>query len=122
MFELTEEEFKEVVAQAMDSLPDEFKAKLENIEVVVEDLPPLEVKQRFPRGRLILGLYQGVPHTRRTTHYGLVMPDKISLYKRNIERVSVSREQAYRQIRKTLLHEIGHHFSLSDDDLYDIGW
>jgi predicted Zn-dependent protease with MMP-like domain len=122
MFELTEEEFKEVVAQAMDSLPDEFKDKLENIEVVVEDFPPPDVKREFPRGRLILGLYQGVPHTRRTTHYGLVMPDKISLYKRNIERVSVSREQAYRQIRKTLLHEIGHHFSLSDDDLYDIGW
>jgi predicted Zn-dependent protease with MMP-like domain len=122
MFELTEDEFKEVVAQAMDSLPDEFKAKLENIEVVVEDFPPPEVKRDFPRNRLILGLYQGVPHTRRTTHYGLVMPDKISLYKRNIERVSASREQAYRQIRKTLLHEIGHHFSLSDEDLWDIGW
>lgn len=122
MFELTEEEFKEVVAQAMDSLPEEFKAKLENIEVVIESFPSAEIKSQFPRGRLILGLYQGVPHSRRTTHYGLVMPDKISLYKRNIERVSASREQAYRQIRKTLLHEIGHHFSLSDDDLYDIGW
>jgi len=122
MFELTEDEFKEVVAQAMDSLPEEFKAKLENIEVVIEDFPPADIKREFPRGRLILGLYQGIPHTRRTTHYGLVMPDKISLYKRNIERVSASREQAYRQIRKTLLHEIGHHFSLSDDDLYDIGW
>jgi predicted Zn-dependent protease with MMP-like domain len=122
MFELTDEEFKEVGAQAMDSLPEEFREKMDNIEVVVEDFPSPDVKQRFPRGRLILGLYQGVPHNRRTTHYGLVMPDKISLYKRNIERVSLSREQAYRQIRKTLLHEIGHHFSLSDDDLWDIGW
>jgi predicted Zn-dependent protease with MMP-like domain len=122
MIELSEEEFKEVVAQAIDALPDEFRAKLDNVEVVVEDLPPPDVRRRIGRGGLVLGLYQGIPHERRTTHYGLVLPDKISLYKRNIERISDSRDQAYRQIRKTLLHEIGHHFSLTDKDLRDIGW
>ena len=122
MFELNDEEFKEVVAQAVENLPEEFKAKLDNIEVVVEDYPPPEFQKRLPRGRILLGLYQGVPQKRRTTHYGLVLPDKISLYKRNIESVCRTREDAYRQIRKTLLHEIGHHFSLTDKDLRDIGW
>jgi predicted Zn-dependent protease with MMP-like domain len=122
MFELDDEEFKEVVAQAIDGLPEEFRAKLDNVEVVVEELPSRDVRGRFPRRGLVLGLYQGVPHKARTTHYGLVLPDRISLYKRNIERISTDRREVYRQIRKTLLHEIGHHFSLSDKDLRDIGW
>jgi predicted Zn-dependent protease with MMP-like domain len=122
MFELNNEEFGEVVAEAIESLPEEFKAKLDNVEVVVEDNPPPEFGRRLPRGRILLGLYQGVPQKRRTTHYGLVLPDKISLYKKNIESICRTREEAYRQIRKTLLHEIGHHFSLTDNDLRDLGW
>jgi predicted Zn-dependent protease with MMP-like domain len=122
MFELNDEEFKEVVAKAVESLPEEFKSKLDNVDVVVEDLPPAEFARRLPRGRILLGLYQGIPSKRRSTHYGLVLPDKISLYKKNIEMVCRTREEAYNRIRTTLLHEIGHHFSLSDKDLRDIGW
>jgi predicted Zn-dependent protease with MMP-like domain len=122
MFELNDEEFRQVVAEAIESLPEEFKQKLDNVEVVVEDYPPPGMARRLPRGRILLGLYQGVPQKRRTTHYGLVLPDKISLYKKNIEAICRSRAEAYAQIRKTLLHEIGHHFSLSDKDLRDIGW
>jgi predicted Zn-dependent protease with MMP-like domain len=80
------------------------------------------VTRNLPKGRLILGLYQGVPRKRRTSHYGLVLPDKISIYKKNIEAICSSREEIYRQIRKTLLHEIGHHFSLTDRDLRRMGW
>ena len=122
MFTLSEDEFREVVTEAIESLPDEFRTKMDNVDVVVEDYPPREVLKRFPKGRLILGLYQGVPKKLRTSRYGLVMPDKISLYKRNIESVCSSRIQVYRRIRKTLLHEIGHHFSLSDRDLRRMGW
>jgi predicted Zn-dependent protease with MMP-like domain len=122
MFELNDEEFKEVVAKAVESLPEEFKSKLDNVDVVVEDLPPAEFASRLPRGRILLGLYQGIPSKRRSTHYGLVLPDKISLYKKNIEMICRTREEAYNRIRTTLLHEIGHHFSLSDKDLRDIGW
>jgi predicted Zn-dependent protease with MMP-like domain len=92
------------------------------VDVVVEPYPPPEVRKRLPRARLILGLYQGVPHKMRTSRYGLVLPDKISLYKRNIESISRSRREIYWRIRKTLLHEIGHHFSLSDKDLRSMGW
>jgi predicted Zn-dependent protease with MMP-like domain len=122
MFGLNDEEFRQVVTEAIEALPDEFKAKLDNVDVVVDDYPPPEALRKLPPGRLLLGLYQGVPQKRRTTHYGLVLPDKITLFKRNIESICRSREQVYEQIRKTLLHEIGHHFSLSDKDLRDIGW
>jgi predicted Zn-dependent protease with MMP-like domain len=122
MFELDLEEFREVITEAIESLPDEFKSKLDNVEVVVEDYPPRAVMRKLPRGRLILGLYQGVPQKRRTSHYGLVLPDKISIYKKNIEAISASRVEIYQRIRKTLLHEIGHHFSLSDRDLRRMGW
>ncbi len=122
MFELDLEEFKEVITQAIESLPDEFKSKLDNVDVVIEDYPPRGVTRKLARGRLILGLYQGVPQKRRTSRYGLVMPDKISIYKKNIEGISSSREEIYERIRKTLLHEIGHHFSLSDRDLRRMGW
>jgi predicted Zn-dependent protease with MMP-like domain len=122
MFELDVEEFEQVVEEAVDSLPDEFKSKLDNVDVVVENLPPRQVQKKLPRGRLILGLYQGVPQKRRTSRYGLVLPDKISLFKKNIEAICSSREDVYRQIRKTLLHEIGHHFSLSDKDLRRMGF
>jgi predicted Zn-dependent protease with MMP-like domain len=122
MFELDSEEFQEVVAEAAESLPDEFKSKLDNVDVVVEDHPPREVLRKLPRGRLLLGLYQGVPQRRRTARYGLVLPDKISLFKKNIEAICSSREQVYAQIRRTLLHEIGHHFSLSDRELRRMGF
>ena len=122
MFTLSDEEFEAVAAEAVEALPEKFKSKLDNVEMVVEDYPPPHVQRRFPRGRLILGLYQGVPHKGRSSRYGLVLPDKITLYKGNIESVCSSREQIYHRIRKTLLHEIGHHFSLSDRDLRRMGW
>ena len=122
MYELDEDEFSQVISEAVESLPEEFRSKLDNVEIVVEDHPPREIIKRFPRRRLILGLYQGVPHKMRTSRYGLVLPDKISLYKKNIEMVCSSRRQVYQRIRKTLLHEIGHHFSLSDRDLRRMGW
>lgn len=122
MFELDRQEFEEVISEAIEDLPEKFKAKLDNVDVVVEESPPRDIVRKLPRGRLLLGLYQGVPQKRRTSRYGLVLPDKISLFKKNIEAISSSRKDVYRRIRKTLLHEIGHHFSLSDGELRQMGW
>jgi predicted Zn-dependent protease with MMP-like domain len=124
MFELPRDEFEQVVSDAVESLPEEFKAKLDNVFVVVEDYPPRRILKRLRKGAIVFGLYQGIPSKRRGPHYGLrpVQPDKISLYKKNIEHVCSTREEVYARIRKTLLHEIGHHFSLSDPDLRNIGW
>jgi len=124
MFELSDDEFAQVVTAAVESLPEEFKSKLDNVDVVAEDYPPRSIVKRMqPRG-LILGLYQGIPSKHRGPHYGIrpVRPDKISLYKKNIEQICSTRKQVHARIRKTLLHEIGHHFSLSDPDLRNIGW
>lgn len=111
-----------MLLEAIESLPEEFKKKLDNVEIVVEQVPPPEILSRFPRSHLLLGLYQGIPHKRRTSHYGLVLPDKISIYKRNIEMISENKDDIREKIRKTLLHEIGHHFSLTDKDLRSLGW
>ncbi len=124
MYTLSEEEFSQVVTEAIGSLPKDFRDHLDNVEVVVADYPPRSMMRRMPRGRMLLGLYQGVPQKRRGPWYGMrpVMPDRITLFKKNIEAICSSREAVYHRIRKTLLHEIGHHFSLTDRDLRSIGW
>ena len=124
MYSLSEDEFSQVVTEVIGSLPKEFRDHLDNVEVVVADYPSRAMMRRVPRGRMLLGLYQGVPHKHRGAWYGMrpVMPDTITLFKKNIESICSSREAVYHRIRKTLLHEIGHHFSMSDTELRGIGW
>ena len=116
-------EFEQLVARAFDELPAEYKDKLENIDIVIEDLPDIDTAKKLglgTRGRL-LGLYQGVPLKNRTHYYGMVMPDKITLFKANIERFCrQKRERIYDEIKHVLEHEIAHHFGISDKRLKDI--
>jgi len=104
--------FEELVAQAVDDLPETFREKLENVAIIVEDLPPEESL----RGGLLLGLFHGVPRTEKSVFYSSP-PDRIFLYQRNIEAVCRSEAEVRRQIRATLLHEVGHYFGLSEDEL-----
>jgi len=124
MYQLSDDEFDEIVSQVIARLPKPFQEKLNNVEVMVADYPARHLMRRMPRGRMLLGLYQGVPHRGRGPWYGMrpVMPDRITLFKKNIEAVCSSREAVRHRIKQTLLHEIGHHFSLSDRDLRSIGW
>ncbi len=117
------EEFEQLVVQALDELPEFFQQKLQNIEVVVADKPtPAELRSvGLGPGRLLLGLYQGVPLTKRTSHYGLVLPDKITIYHLPIEQVCRTRAQMIRQVQRTVKHEIAHHFGISDDRLRELG-
>jgi predicted Zn-dependent protease with MMP-like domain len=116
-------EFEQLVARAFDELPAEYKDKLENIDIVIEDLPDIDTAKKLglgTRGRL-LGLYQGVPLKNRTHYYGMVMPDKITLFKANIERSCGPKgEGVYGEIKHVLEHEIAHHFGISDKRLKDI--
>lgn len=109
-----------MVAEALDELPEEFHRLMKNVEVVVEDFPPRHVLSQFKRG-LILGLYQGVPLNRRS-HFSMGMPDKISIYKRNIERICASDDEVRQQVRKTVMHEIGHHFGLNERQIREAGY
>ena len=116
---LSDEDIEEIVEETIDGLPAEFKEALDNVIITVEDSPPAErFSKRGPRASIILlGLYHGVPRTHRSKRYGPIMPDSIAIYKKSIERVARSKEEAKEQLRRTLLHEIGHHLGLSEYDL-----
>lgn len=115
--------FERLVADAWDALPERFRRELDNVEVVVEDWPDQETVRlagaRHPAA--LLGFYRGVPQTRRTHSYGLVLPDKISIYQRPIEMRCHTMEQARELVHRVLWHEIAHHFGLDDDRLREIG-
>ena len=110
--ERTEAEFDEIVTAAIEDLPDDLKAAMSNVEIVVEDEPPL--------GQPLFGLYQGVPLTRRTSAYA-ALPDKISIYRGPLERWYGADPTVLRQqIRRVVLHEIAHHFGISDERLREL--
>jgi predicted Zn-dependent protease with MMP-like domain len=115
--------FEALVAEALDSLPDYFREKLDNVEVVVETLADRETLRMA--GLLnpmeLLGFYHGIPLTERSRGYNLVLPDKISIYQRPIEQVCRTPEAIRAQVRHTVLHELAHHFGISDDRLRELG-
>ena len=113
--------FEDLVADALDSLPEEFAQRMENVQVVVEDEPPRDMLARLPRGTTLLGLYHGIPLTSRG-QYGNVLPDKISIYRGPITRIAGTPERIKHQVRKTVIHEIAHHFGISDERLHELGW
>jgi predicted Zn-dependent protease with MMP-like domain len=113
--------FEELVAKAIEALPEEFRERLENIDIVVADRPT-RVQRRGMRSRdSLLGLYEGVPLTARTQSYDLVMPDKITIFQGPIEAVCRSDAQIIEEVERVVRHEIAHHFGISDDRLRDIG-
>lgn len=116
-------EFNALVTQALDSLPAFFQEKMSNVEVIVSDWPTqAELRSVGVSSRYgLLGLYQGIPLTRRTTNYGLVLPDKITIYRMPIERVCRTPEAVVAQVRRTVLHELAHHFGISDERLKELG-
>ena len=121
---ITQERFDELVSEALDSIPEELWARIDNLAVMVEDWPTPAQRQSvgMERNGLLLGLYEGVPLTARTHNYGLVTPDKITIFRRPILMVCPPDEDAIRsQVRRTVLHEIAHHFGISDERLHELG-
>ena len=122
--DMTRKEFEKLVHDALVDLPKEFKDKLENVDVVIEEGIDMNVVKKLglgAKGRL-LGLYQGVPLKDRTHYYGMVMPDKITLYKQNIERsCEAGGSDICEEIKHVIQHEIAHHFGISDNRLKDLG-
>jgi len=116
------ERFKWLVARAVDSLPREFRTKLENIDVVVEAWPTQDqlAKVGLRRGQTLLGLYQGVPLTRRGRRYGMVPPDKITIFQKPIEAKCRYEAEIMAEIQKVVRHEIAHHFGIGDARLRQI--
>src|SRR5687768_10119463 len=111
----TEITFEDLVSEALDSLPPDIAAQMQNVEVVVEDEPPFEYMRRLPRGHTLLGHYHGIPLTRRGVHYDGALPDKISIYRGPITRMARTPARIREQVRRTVIHEIAHHFGISDE-------
>lgn len=115
---MDKDKFRQLVEVAMGLLPPEFAKRLDNVAVVVEDSPSKEKLRNLnlPPSALLFGLYEGIPQTKRS-YYSGVLPDKITIYKNSIERVAKTEEEIKARIRATFVHEIGHHFGLSDEQL-----
>jgi predicted Zn-dependent protease with MMP-like domain len=124
MLTLTTEDFEQLVAEAVDGLPPFFLEKMQNVEVLVMAWPTAVMRQqaKVPPGNMLLGLYQGIPLTRRTSSYNLVAPDTIWIFQRPLEQVAGSDLDTLRQrVRHTVIHEIAHHFGISDERLLELG-
>ncbi len=107
------ESFEQMVATALDSLPAELGDLMRNVAVLVEH-------GRGPRG--LLGLYEGIPLTSRTTSYAGVLPDRITIYQQAISAICDTEADVVEQVRRTVIHEVGHHFGISDERLRELGW
>lgn len=113
------EEFERLVGRALDSLPAEFGELLENVFVAVEDEPSaddLKAVGMEPDDDDLFGLYQGVPQSERDVYYS-ALPDRVVIYRGPICRYCASREEAIQEIRDTVVHELGHHFGMEEEDL-----
>jgi predicted Zn-dependent protease with MMP-like domain len=105
--------FEQMVATALDSLPGEFADRMKNVAVLVEHDPG-------PHG--LLGLYQGIPLTSRDTGYAGVLPDRITIYQQAICAICDTEAQVVEQVRRTVIHEVGHYFGITDERLRELGW
>jgi predicted Zn-dependent protease with MMP-like domain len=115
MVELGVEEFEELVADALDELPAEIARLMDNVAIFVED--------EAPDGEDLLGLYEGIPLTERTSSYaGAVMPDRISIYRRNILAICDTPDDVRDEVEVTVVHEIAHHFGIDDHRLHELGY
>ncbi|MBN9492538.1 metallopeptidase family protein [bacterium] len=116
-------EFRRLVREAVAELPPALLERVDNVEIVIERRPTAmdrKVAGIGPRS-VLLGLYHGVPLTSRGEGYNLVLPDKISIYQESIEAVCSSDDEMREEIRKTVLHELGHYFGIDDDRLHELG-
>ena len=119
---MLKDRFEALVIRALDALPAEFRTRLENLDVTVEDWPtPEQLKEAGLRTRTqLLGLYEGIPHTERGSAYNLVLPDRITIFQRPIESMCRNQSEIEAEVQKVVRHELAHHFGIGDDTLRTI--
>lgn len=113
-FAMTRRRFEELVGDALDLIPPEFAAAMENVVILVED--------RDPENPHLLGLYHGVALTSRTSHYAGVLPDRITIYREAILDICDNEQDVVEEVAITVVHEIAHHFGIDDARLHELGW
>lgn len=117
-------EFEKLVRKALEDIPEPFASRLREVAVDVEAMPDARTcrEMEVDDPTELLGLYQGIPITERSLDDPPVVGDRIILYHRNIERECDTRQEVIEEIRTTVLHEVGHHFGLDEDDLTELGY
>jgi predicted Zn-dependent protease with MMP-like domain len=113
MVEVEDGRFEEMVSQALDGLPPKLGRLMRNVAVTVQH-------DEGPPG--LLGLYQGVPLTNRTSNYAGVLPDRITIYHQSICSICATEADVVVEVRRVVVHEVGHHFGIDDDRLHELGW
>ena len=113
MIAIPPEQFEQLVGEALDSIPEALARQMRNVAVVVADEAPHEG---------LLGLYEGVPLTGRGEWYSGVLPDRITIYKNEILKICDSYADVVREVRTTVVHEVGHHCGIDDERLHELGW
>lgn len=113
MIRVSGDRFEELVADALDEIPDELAVLMDNVIVVVEDEPDEPG---------LLGLYEGTPLTERDTYGGLELPDRITIYRNPICAMAADEDHVVEEVLVTVVHEIAHHFGIEDERLHDLGW
>jgi predicted Zn-dependent protease with MMP-like domain len=116
------EHFEGLVRRALDTLPDEIAQRVDNVDVEVLDWPTGTqlASAGVPPGRTLLGLYQGIPLTKRTSGYNLVAPDRITIFQGPLERIARDDDDLVERVRDVVVHEVAHHFGISDARLNEI--
>ena len=114
MVYVTREQFEDLVAEAIDTLPPDLAELIDNVAIFVEDDPP--------PGQHLLGLYQGIPLTSRGFFYSGALPDRITIYRRPVMGITSTPDEVREQVRITVVHEIAHHFGIGDERLHELGY
>lgn len=122
MVEVSDEEFEALINQSMDELPQDYIRNMKNVAVTYEDEPTHDqrLKQQLRQDQTLFGLYEGIPLTRRGAGYNLVLPDKITIFKKPITHASSDMISLKRQVKHTLWHEIAHHYGLDHERIHAI--
>ena len=117
-----QEHFEELVRQALATVPTEIAEHIDNVDVEVQAWPSIRQLQsaRVPQGRTLLGLYQGVPLTKRNSGYMMVPPDRITIFQGPLERIARTDDELVERVREVVVHEVAHHFGISDARLSQI--
>lgn len=112
--DVSPERFEQLVAAAVDVIPEDLARHIENVVIVIEDLPPADAPN-------LLGLYEGVPLTKRDSWYVAAMPDRIRIFRLPILRMCATQADVVREVHTTVVHEIAHHFGIDDETLHRLG-
>ncbi len=111
---MSEERFEELVSDALDLIPRELAAAIDNVVVLVSD--------RHPEDPDLLGLYEGIALTERDSHYGGALPDTITIFRESLLEICDTDEDVVEEVAITVIHELAHHFGIDDDRLHELGW